>query len=102
LAIGEEPENGFDRLHCWVLAEQIRSFERRKRNQQLLLTSHDSNIADILHPSQVWVFEKDREGFTVVERASDSLGIREEGEITENDSPIPDANNWFKRFEDKI
>lgn len=94
----EEPENGFDRLHCWKMTEMLCRFDETAKESQLLLTSHHPGMADVLHPSQVWVLEKDRDGFTVVERASDSFLL---SDLAEDGAAI--EPRWFSnRFEDKL
>jgi predicted ATPase len=71
----EEPENGLDRTHRNKILETLHHFAAAARpdSSQTFLTTHHPAIANGLHPSQVWVFEKDRDGFTAVERASDSI-----------------------------
>ncbi|MDR0609516.1 MAG: AAA family ATPase [Planctomycetaceae bacterium] len=92
LIILEEPENGLDQLHRWKLLEHIHQVVDNSQNSQLLMTTHHSDIADSLYPSQVWVFEKNQEGFTVVERASDALVIQE---MMESNQPIEPS--WFSK-----
>jgi predicted ATPase len=103
LIILEEPENGLDWLHRAQLMDSMyRTFDNSQdspnlpeQNSQLLLTTHHSDFADSLHPSKVWVFDKNQEGFTVVERASDALVLQE---MMENGQPLD--SDWFsKRFE---
>jgi len=75
LVVLEEPENGLDREHRNKLLETLNRFAETPHPDisQVFVNSHHPAVANGLHPSQVWVFEKDREGFTVVERASDSI-----------------------------
>lgn len=82
LTIFEEPENGLDRSHRGKMVEMLNRFAQAPRpdNQQVFAVSHHPAVANGLHPSQVWVFEKDREGFTAVERASDSILFPSEGD----------------------
>jgi predicted ATPase len=90
LIILEEPENGFDLLYRWKLSERIHHRFDESPNRQLMMTTHHSDFADTLYPSQVWVFEKNQEGFTVVERASDALVLQE---VMEKNQPI--EPRWF-------
>ncbi|MDR2705279.1 MAG: AAA family ATPase [Planctomycetaceae bacterium] len=92
LIILKEPENGLDQLHRWKLLEQIHHVFDNSQNSQLLMTTHHPDIADLLHPSQVWVFEKNQEGFTVVERASDAIVLQE---MIESNQPIEPL--WFSK-----
>jgi predicted ATPase len=79
----EEPENGLDRDHRVKMLTVINRFIETPRpdNQQVFITTHHPAVVNGLHPSQVWVFEKDREGFTAVERASDSIMFQSEEDI---------------------
>ena len=96
LVVLEEPENGLDRTYRGKMLEALRRFEAlpRPMSTQVFVTTHHPAIADGLCPSQVWVFEKDREGFTAVERASDSILF--ESEYEQNDP------QWFSvHFDEK-
>ncbi|MDR3182455.1 MAG: ATP-binding protein [Planctomycetaceae bacterium] len=94
LAVIEEPENGLDRKLRTRMLEEIRDFENRETGTQVLMTTHHPAVANAVHPAQVWVFEKDRDGFTAVERASDSILFE-----TEADHYQPD---WFSiHFDEK-
>jgi len=75
LIVLEEPENGLDWVHRNKFLETLNDFEKTRNldNSQVFINSHHPAIANSLHPSQVWIFETDREGFTAVERASDSI-----------------------------
>jgi len=96
LVVFEEPENGLDREHRRKMLETLHRFEETSRSEssQILVNSHHPAVADSLRPSQVWFFEKDREGFTVVERASDSILLES---AVEYDEP-----QWFSiHFDEK-
>ena len=82
LTIIEEPENGLDREHRGKIQEALNRFAETSRpdNPQVFLSSHHPAVANALKPSQVWVFEKDREGFTAVECASDSILFQSEAD----------------------
>ena len=75
LIVIEEPESGLDRTHRNHFETTLNRFAEKKHAHpsQVLINTHHPAIVNGLHPSQVWVFEKDQEGFTVVERASDSV-----------------------------
>jgi predicted ATPase len=85
LTIIEEPENGLDREHRGKMLETFDRFRETPRadNPQFFVSTHHSVVVDGQHPSQVWVFEKDRDGFTAVERASDSIMFQSEAEQAE-------------------
>ncbi|MCL2743326.1 MAG: AAA family ATPase [Planctomycetaceae bacterium] len=93
----EEPENGLDRQYCWLLTKQIKQFNDNPRGSQLFLTTHHPGIADILHPAQVWLFGRNQEGFTSVERVADEVLMQNIGDGSEL-SP-----RWFSEtFENEI
>lgn len=94
----EEPENGLDRLHCWALVQQLVRFDENPHDSQLFLTTHHPGIADSLHPGQVWLLEKDPEGFTTIERTADAVRMQE---IIEGNRELDPR--WFSdRFEEKL
>jgi predicted ATPase len=92
LIILEEPENGLDWLHRMTLNDSIHRVFDDSQHSQLLMTTHHPDLADSLHPSQVWVFEKNQEGFTAVERASDALVLQE---MMESGQPMD--SYWFSK-----
>ena len=75
LTIMEEPENGLDREDRGKFVAMLNRFREtpRPNNPQVFVNTHHPAVVNGIHPSQVWIFEKDREGFTAVERASDSI-----------------------------
>jgi predicted ATPase len=92
LIILEEPENGLDWLHRVNLIDMIHRVSDESQHSQLLMATHHPDFADSLHPSQVWVFEKNQEGFTAVERASDALVLQE---MMESNQPMD--SYWFSK-----
>ena len=84
LTIIDEPENGLDLAHRKKLSATFKRFEkmRRPENPQLLISTHCPDILNNQHPSQVWMMEKDRDGFTAVERASDSMVFQSEADYS--------------------
>ena len=96
LTIIEEPENGLDREHREKMIEVFNRFKEtpQPENPQVFTTSNHSAVVNGIHPSQVWIFEKDRDGFAAVERASDSIMFQ-----TEEDLNDP---QWFSmHFDEK-
>ena len=96
LTIIEEPENGLDREYRGKFVETLNRFAKTPRpdHPQVFASSHHPAVVNGLHPSQVWVFEKDREGFTAVERASDSIMFQSESDL--------DDPQWFSiHFDEK-
>ncbi|MCL2709717.1 MAG: AAA family ATPase [Planctomycetaceae bacterium] len=96
LIVLEEPENGLDREHRNKILDTLNRFETmpHTENPQVFVNTHHPAVPNGFRPSQVWVFEKDREGFTAVERASDSILFESEVEL--------DDPQWFSaHFDEK-
>ena len=96
----EEPENGlYHRLVEQLSREFRRHTERSRGKIQALITTHSPQFVDALSPTQVWLMEKDQNGFTQVKRTADMPVIKaldEEG--------IPLGSLWYsnhleERFE---
>ncbi|GHT23944.1 ATPase [Planctomycetales bacterium] len=94
LVVFEEPENGLDRAFRARMLEELNLFEHRDARTQVFVNSHHPAIMNAVNPRQVWVLEKDRDGFTAVERASDSFFLSDE----DNSNPNP---NWFSTYFDE-
>ena len=92
LTVIEEPENGLDREHRGKMLELFHHFRAtpRPENPQIFVSTHHPAVVNGQHPSQVWIFEKDRDGFTVVERASDSIMFQSGADL--------DDPQWFSVF----
>jgi hypothetical protein len=66
----------------------IEMFNRYKEtpqpeNPQVYVTSNHPSVVNGIHPSQVWIFEKDRDGFTASERASDSIMFQSDDDLND-------------------
>lgn len=112
----EEPENGLDRIACWRFIDALTRYMERvstpkktaagqspnespesNLSSQLFVATHHPGIADSLKPQDVWVFETDKEGFAVVNRACDDLVI--ENLLKQNELPP----SWFSdHFDSKL
>ena len=78
----EEPENGLHPQLLRVLAEELRghangAFSPSGRRTQVAVSSHSPYLVDALHPQEVWVMERDKDGFATVERADRLTGVPE-------------------------
>ena len=68
----EEPENGLYHKLLDSLAGELRSHATGRKNApQIFVTTHQPYFVDALTPSDVWILEKGREGFSDIRRASD-------------------------------
>lgn len=68
----EEPENGLYHKLLESLAHEFRDHATgRKGGSQVFITTHQPYFVDSLEPNEVWILEKEADGFSVVRRASD-------------------------------
>jgi predicted ATPase len=68
----EEPENGLYHKLLESLAREFREHATgRKGGSQVFITTHQPYLVDSLDPNEVWILEKDINGFSVIKRASD-------------------------------
>ena len=68
----EEPENG---LYHKLLESLTREFRRqatgRKGGSQVFITTHQPYLLDALDVEEVWILEKETDGYSTIRRASD-------------------------------
>lgn len=86
----EEPENGLHHKLLADLALEFKEFARRAKGPQVLITTHAPNFVDALSPEEVWVLEKESDGYSRLTRAADIRGVRELF-----DEGIPMGSLWF-------
>ncbi len=68
----EEPENGLYHKLLETLAKEFREHATgRKGGSQVFITTHQPYFVDALEPNEVWILEKDADGFSTIRRASD-------------------------------
>jgi predicted ATPase len=68
----EEPENGLYHKLLETLAGEFREHATgRKGASQIFITTHQPYFVDALEPNEVWVLEKEPDGFSTIRRASD-------------------------------
>lgn len=68
----EEPENGLYHKLLEALAEEFRRHTTGKKGgSQVFVTTHQPYFVDALEPEEVWVLEKEEDGFATIRRASD-------------------------------
>jgi len=73
----EEPENGLYHKLLETLAAEFRAHATgRKGGSQVFVTTHQPYFVDALTPSEVWVLEKGKDGFSTVRRASDDETVK--------------------------
>jgi len=90
----EEPENGLYHKLSEILVREFRSHATGKKGgSQLFITTHQPYLVNALTPEEVWILEKQQDGFSTIERASDNELVKnmvEEG--------IPLGSLWYSDY----
>jgi predicted ATPase len=72
----EEPENGLYHKLLESLAQEFRVHATGKKNApQIFVTTHQPYFVDALSPDEVWVLEKNSDGFSAIQRVSEVVDI---------------------------
>lgn len=88
----EEPENGLYHELLDSLVRELKAFAQQEIGPQVLLTTHSPSLVDGLSPHEVWVLEKDRDGFSKLTRAADMPGVQ-----ALYDEDISMGSLWYSR-----
>ncbi len=92
----EEPENGLYHKLLESLAEEFRKHATgRKGGSQVFITTHQPYLVDALEPSEVWILEKEPDGFSTIRRASDDPIV--ENMVAEG---LPLGGLWYSDYLD--
>jgi predicted ATPase len=88
----EEPENG---LYHKLLETLVREFREHtnKGVSQIFVTTHQPYFVDALEPNELWILEKNKDGFSTIRRASQNPTISafvEEG--------LPLGGLWYSNY----
>lgn len=67
----EEPENGLYHQYLADLAIEMSKNVGKSYSKQLFITTHSPFFVNALSPEQVWVLNKEEDGFSSIKRASD-------------------------------
>lgn len=68
----EEPENGLYHKLLEALAFEFREHTHRgAKSSQLFITTHQPYFVDALSPDEVWILEKEPDGFSTIKRVSE-------------------------------
>jgi predicted ATPase len=86
----EEPENGLHHQLLSALAHELKAYAQQASGPQVLLTTHSPNLIDALTPDEVWVLEKNKNGFSTLTRAADIQGVQ-----ALYDEDIPMGSLWY-------
>lgn len=67
----EEPENGIYHKLLEILANEFRNYAcSKKSGAQIFITTHQPYFVNALKPEEVWILEKNENGFSSIIRAS--------------------------------
>ena len=73
----EEPENGLYHKLLESLAREFREHATGRRGgSQVFITTHQPYFVDALSPDEVWILEKESDGFSSITRASENEIVR--------------------------
>ncbi|MFP3091526.1 AAA family ATPase [Treponema sp. TIM-1] len=76
----EEPENGLYHKLLEIFAAELREHATGTKGgsggTQIFLTTHQPYLIDAMKPEEVWILEKQDDGFSTISRASDNELIR--------------------------
>ena len=93
----EEPENGLYHKLLETLAAEFRSHATGKPNApQIFVTTHQPYFVDALTPEEVWVLEKQEDGFATIRRASDDPIVKAMA-----DEGLPLGSLWYSDYLDE-
>lgn len=92
----EEPENGLYHKLLEILATEFRNYASSKKGgAQIFVTTHQPYFVNALEPKEVWVLEKQENGFSTIKRASSDIIVQsmvEEG--------LQLGNLWYSNYLD--
>ncbi len=93
----EEPENGIYHKLLNTLVEEFRAFVSNSKTQsQVIVTTHQPYFLDAVEPDEVWVLEKQSDGFSTITRA-DSIEFVQN--MFEEGQPL--GSLWYSDYFDK-
>ena len=86
----EEPENGLHHQLLSALAQEFKEFASQSKGPQVLITTHAPHFVDALAPEEVWILDKDQNGYSVLTCAADIKGVQ-----ALYDEGVPMGSLWF-------
>ena len=93
----EEPENGLYHKLLEILAAEFRAHATGKPEApQIFITTHQPYLVDALTPEEVWVLEKQEDGFATIRRASDDPIVKAMA-----DEGLPLGSLWYSDYLDE-
>jgi len=70
----EEPENG---LHPHILSVLIEELRAHSHQTQVFISSHSPHLVNYLRPNELWLMDRDENGYTQVKLAAETEGVEE-------------------------
>jgi predicted ATPase len=92
----EEPENGIYPKLLETLAGEFRQHANKKNGSQVFVTTHQPYFVDALSPEEVWILEKNDNGFSSIRRGSDDPLVNNLA-----DEGLPLGGLWYSDYLDK-
>jgi predicted ATPase len=95
----EEPENGLYHKLLEILVSELREhttgIKGGSGGSQIFITTHQPYLIDAMMPEEVWILEKQNDGFSEISHASDS-------ELIKNlvDEGLPLGGLWYSDYFD--
>ena len=89
----EEPENGLYHQYLADLAAEMRDSVRNSFSKQLFVTTHSPFFVNALSPKDVWVLQKQENGFSTIKRAFDYEMVKEM-----SDEEVLLGDLWCSRY----
>lgn len=89
----EEPENGLYHQYLTDLASEMKKSVGSGYARQLFITTHSPFFVNALSPDDVWVLEKEENGFSTIKRASDYEFVRD---MSNEDILLGDL--WYSKY----
>lgn len=93
----EEPENGLYHKLLEILACEFREHANKKGyKSQVFITTHQPYFINALSPEEVWILEKDKDGFSTIKRVSENDLV---ANLVEQELPLGDL--WYSDYLDE-
>jgi predicted ATPase len=92
----EEPENGLYHKLLEALALELRAHATGKKpSPQIFVTTHQPYLVNALSADEVWILEREEDGYATIRRAADDDTVREL--VAEG---LPLGNLWYSDYLD--
>lgn len=86
----EEPEN---HLHPFLLSQLAEECRTASATSQIFITTHSPFLVDGLKPKELWILDRDENGFTTAQRASEVENVEQ---LVEHGALL--GNLWTERY----